>query len=206
MNTFLNLNRDKLKPIFMRVSLVFLGFVCIVLAIAYFSGNLPNGQLLFGILLTTGIGFPILVLFIGYIVWTLNHKARQKAFSKPPFNNIESIGFYKGFIDDSSKWALTEEIKEGKLNGFTLKMDMSREKGRHTIEFETAVEWMKLDKSEYNLLTEKFKQYHIEFRIGSLVKQYNTKRPILKTVADLEEDLKLFTTLLRQEGFIPKME
>lgn len=188
----------------MRISLVFLGFVCIVLAIAYFSGSLPNGQLLCGILLTTGIGFPILGLFIGYIVWTLNHKARQKAFSNPPFNNIESIGFYKAFIDDSSKWALTEEIKEGKLNGFTLKMDMSREKGRHTIEFETAVEWMKLDKNEYNRLTEKFKQHHIEFRTGSLVKQYNTKRPILKTVADLEEDLKLFTTLLKQEGFEAK--
>ncbi|HRP37871.1 MAG TPA: hypothetical protein PLS50_08760, partial [Candidatus Dojkabacteria bacterium] len=62
------------------------------------------------------------------------------------------------------------------------------------------------DKNEYNRLTEKFKQHHIEFRIGSLVKQFNTKRPILKTVADLEEDLKLFTTLLKQEGFNPKME
>ncbi len=207
MDTFLTLNKDKLKPFFLRISLSFLGFVCIVFVIAYFSeGRLPNGQLLCAILLTAGIGFPILGLLVGYIGWTFNHKSRKKAFSKPPFNNIESIGFYKAFIDDNSKWALAEEIKEGKLNGFILKMDISKEKGRHTIEFETAVEWRKIDKCEYKRLTEKFKLHNMEFRIGSLVKYYNTRLTKLKTVADLEKDLKLFTTLLKQEGLNPKME
>jgi len=69
-------------------------------------------------------------MLIDYIVWLLNHKARQKAFSKIPFNEIEKIGFYKSYIDDSSKWSFTDEIKEGKFNGFTLRMDVFKEKVR----------------------------------------------------------------------------
>jgi len=181
-----------------------LGFVFIVLTLAYLTGNFPTGQLLIGVLLATGIGFPVFILLLGYLGWRLGQKARQKTFSKSPFNEIESIGFYKAFINHSSKWAFTEEIKEGKLNGFTLRMDLSKEKGRHTIEFQTPTEWKKIDKIEYNRLTEKFNQYHVEFKIGSLVKQYDTKQQTLQTVSDLRKDLELFTTLLRQEGFEPQ--
>lgn len=104
-------------------------------------------------------------------------------------------------MDNSSKWAFTEEIKEGKLNGFTLTMDLSQEKGHHFIEFNIPVEWKRLDKHEYNRLTEKFKQHTAEFRIGSLVKQYDTRQQGLQTVSGLKQDLELFTALLRQEGF-----
>ncbi len=166
-------------------------------------GNFPNEKLLLTILLATGFGFPLFIMLLEYMIWLLNRKARQKAFSQIPFNQIENIGFYKSYIGDSSKWSFTDEIKEGKLNGFTLRMDVSKEKG-HTIEFDIPTEWKKLDKSEYNRLTEKFKQHNVEFRIGSLVKQYDTKRPALQTVSDLKQDLEVFTTLLRQEGFEPK--
>jgi hypothetical protein len=142
-------------------------------------------------------------MLIGYFVWLLNHKARQKAFSKIPFNEIERIGFYKSYIGDSSKWSFTDEIKEGKLNGFTLRMDVSKDKNQ-TIQFDTPTEWRKLDKSEYGRLTDKFNQHSVKFRIGGLVRHYDTKRPILQTVSDLKQDLELFTTLLRQEGFEPK--
>lgn len=204
MDTFLQLNKEKLRPVFIRISLVFLGVVSIVLAIAYLTGNLPNGQLLLSIILATGIGFPLFIMFLGYIVWQLNRNSRQKAFSKVPFDQIENIGFYKAYLDDNSKWALTEEIKEGKLNGFILRMDLSKEKGYHFIEFNIPVEWKKLEKSEYSRLTEKFKQHNAEFRIGSLVKQYDTRQKSSQTVSDLRQDLERFTTLLRQEGFEAK--
>lgn len=202
MDTFLALNRDKLKFIFVQLSLVLLGLVSIVLVIAHLAGNFPNGQLLLGIMLATCIGFPLFIMLLGYMIWLLNHKARQNAFSKIPFNQIENIGFYKSYIGNGSKWSFTDEIKEGKLNGFTLSMDVSKEKN-NTIEFNIPTEWKKLDKSEYNRLIEKFKQHGVEFRIGSLVKQYDTKRPALQTIPDLKQDLELFMTLLKQEGFEP---
>lgn len=205
MDTFLQLNRDKLRPLFIRVSFTFLGVVSTVLVIAYLTGNLPNKQLLLSIILVTGIGFPLFIIFLGYLVWLLNHKARQKTFSKKPFNQIESIGFYKAYLDESSKWALTEEIKEGKLNGFLLTMNLSKEKGSHFIEFDIPVEWKRIEKKEYYSLISKFKQHNAEFRIGSIVKLYNTKQKALQSISDIKHDLEIFTILLRQEGFEPKI-
>ena len=204
MDTFLQLNREKLKTIFIRLSLVLLGVASIVLAIAYLTGNLPNRQLLISIILVTGIGFPLFILSLGYMVWSLNRRARQKVFFKTPFNLIENIGFHKAYLDESSKWALTEEIKEGKLNDFALRMNLSKEKGYHFIEFDIPVEWKKLGKSDYNSLTEKFKQHNAEFRIGSIAKFYDTRQQASQTVSDIKQDLEIFTTLLRHSGFEPK--
>jgi hypothetical protein len=204
MDTFLELNRQKLKPVFVRLSLTLLGLVSIFLLAAYLTRNLPNGQLLLSVLFATGIAFPILIMLLGYMIWLLNRKARKNAFSKTPFNQIESIGFHKSYIGDTSKWSFTDQISEGKLNGFTLRMDISKEKGYQFIEFDIPVEWKKLDKSEFSRLTKKFKQHNAEFRIGSIVKQYDTRQQPFQTVSNLQQDLELFTTLLRQESFEPK--
>lgn len=203
MDTFLKLNRNKLSPTFFRLSFVLLGAVFLVLTIAYFTHNLPNRQLLLVIILATSIGFALLIMFLTYIVWLLNCKARKRVFTKSPFNQIENIGFYKAYKGDNSKWMFTDEIKKGTLNGFTLTMDISKEKS-HTLEFEIETKWKELNKSEYNRLMEKFKQQNIEFRIGSLVKYYNIKRPLLKSLSDLKQELELFTSLLHKEGFEPK--
>lgn len=180
-----------------------MGLVSVVLLIAYLTGNFPSGQLLLSIILVTGIVFPFLIIFVGYVGWQINHKVRQKSFSKVPFSDIENIGFYKAYIGDDSKWSFTDEIKQGHINGFTLTMDVSKEK-RHTLEFHIPTEWKKLDKNEFSRLTQKFKQKNVEFRIGSLVKQYNTAQPEFRTVSELQQDLELITTILLQEGFEPK--
>ena len=204
MDTFLELNRHKLKPFFVRISLILLGVVSIFVLIPYLAGNLPNEQLLLYIILATGIAFPLFIMLLGYLTWQLNHKARQKTFAKTPFNQVDNIAFYKAYIGDTSKWSFTDEIKEGKLNGFTLRMDLSKEKGHHFIEFDIPVEWKRLDKSEFNRLTEKFKQHNAELRIGSIAKQYDTRLITLQTVSALKQDLELFTALLKQEGFEPR--
>ncbi len=205
MDTFLELNRQKLKPAFFRISLILIGLVLLIFLISFLAtGNLPDGQLLLSIILATGIVFPVFIMLLGYLTWLLNHKARQHVFSKIPFDQIENIGFYKSYIGDTSKWSFTDVIKEGKLNGFTLRMDLSKEKGRHFIEFDIPVEWKKLDKSEFNRLIEKFKQHSAEFRIESITKQYDTRQRTIPTVSDLNQDLELFTALLRQEGFEAK--
>lgn len=203
MDTFLELNRHKLKRAFFLASLVSLGPVALFVLPAYFFGNLQTGQLLTSIILGIGIGSLFLIL-LTYLTWLVNRRARHKVFAKAPFYDIENIGFYKSYIGSNSKWSLTEEIREGKLNGFTLRMDFSKERGRHFIEFNIPVEWKKLDKIEFNRLTQKLKQHNIELRIGSLVKLYDTKQQMLPTVSELKHDLELFTTLLQQEGFKPK--
>ena len=205
MNTFLELNRQKLKPVFFRISLVLLGLVLLTFLMVYLATeNLPNGQLLLSIILAIGICFPLFIMLLGYLMWLLNRKARQNTFSKRPFDHIENIGFYKVYIGDTSKWSFTDELKEGKFNGFALKMNLSKEKGHHFIEFDIPLEWKKLDKIEFKRLTEKFKQQNAEFRIGSVVKQYDTRQEPVQTVSNLKQDLEVFTTLLRQEGFKAK--
>lgn len=204
MDTFLRLNRQKLKPAFIRISLVSLGLISIFLVFAYLTGNLPEGQLLLSIILTTGVGFPLFIMLLGYLTWLLNHKARQNTFSKTPFNQIENIGFYKAYVGDMSKWSFTDEIKEGTVNGFNLRMDISKEKGHRFIEFDTPVHWKKLDNAEYNRLSEQLKQFNAELRIGSIAKQYDTRKQTLQTASDLKKDLELFTALLRQEGIKAK--
>lgn len=204
METFFQLNRDKLTTTFGRLSLIFAGVISVVLLIAYLTGNLPNGQLLLSIILLTAIGFPVFIILLGYIGWQVNRKARQKAFSKLPFNDIESIGFSKAYVGDNSKWSFADEIKKGGVNGFTLTMDISKEK-RHTLEFDIPTQWKMLDKNEFSRLKEKFKQHNIEFRMSSLVKQYDTTQTEFLTISELKIDLELATTLLLKEGFKPKI-
>ena len=153
MDTFLKFNREKLKSIFIRLSLICLGFVFIVLTIAHLTGNFPSGQLFIKILLVAGVGFPFFIMLLGYLTWLLSHNARQKAFSKIPFNQIATIGFYDAYLDEKSKWSFTDEIRKGQLGGFTLTMDISKEKA-HTLEFDIPTEWKRLDKNEYKRLTE----------------------------------------------------
>jgi len=205
MHKFLELNRAKLKFAFTRTSLIFLTVVSIFLGIGYLTGNLPDAVLLFTILFTAGIIFPLFIILITYFTWLHKSSVRRKLFSKTPFDQTKNIGFYKSYLNLNTKWFFTEEVKEGKLNDFLLVVDVCRDKN-HVIEVTAATEWKKLDKSEYTRLHEKFRQYGIELRIGCLVKRYNTKRLTVHTVSDLESDLLQFTSLLKQEGFEPQKQ
>lgn len=168
------------------------------------TGTVPNGQFLLSLLIVTCVGFPVFIMLLGYLIWQLNHKVKQKVFTRTPFDQVDKIGFYRTHIGDTSKFSFTDEIKEGKFNGFTLKMDLSKEKGRRFIEFDIPVEWKKLDRIEFSRLTKKLKQYNAEFRIGSIVKLYDTRQHTLQTISELKADLERFTVLLRQEGFETK--
>jgi len=174
------------------------------MSVAYMTGNVPNGQLLLYVLIVACIGIPVLIMLLGYLIWQVNHKGRLKAFAKTPFDQVDKIGFFKTHTGDTSKWSFTDEIKEGNINGFTLRMDMSKEKGQRFIEFDIPVEWKKLDNGEFNRLTEEFKHYNAEFRIGSIAKHYDTRQQTIQTISDLKRDLELFTALLIKEGFEAK--
>lgn len=203
MDTFLTLNKKKLRFAFTTCSLSLLVLAFISLAIAFFTGNFPDAKLLFVILFAAGIGLPLFIILLAYLGWQHKQVSRKKTFSKNPFDQIESIGFYKAYTNQASRWFFTEEIKEGKLNGFTFIADVNRE-ASHIIEIEALTEWQKIDKSEYDYLSKKFKQFNIEFGIGSLIKQYDTKRLNFHTIQELKADLIHFTQTLKQENFEPR--
>ncbi len=203
MDTFFKLNKEKLKFAFAATLLILLGLVLLVLIIAYFTKTLPDTKLIITILLTTTIVAPVFIISIVYLVGLFNHKLKRKLFSRAPFDKLENIGFYKSYLNIDNKWQLTEEIRECKIEGFTLKCNLALDK-KNTIEIEAPTEWKKLDKNEYKRLSGKLKNYNIDFRIGSLVKLYETNQLILRTEGELKEDIKHFTDLLRQESFEPK--
>ena len=130
-------------------------------------------------------------------------KARQKAFSRKPFGQIHEIGFCKIFIGETSRWAFTEEILEGNVNGFIVRANLSEEKPNHTLEFTIPLAWKKIDEQEFKQISQKFQLQQAEFGIGRINKYYNSKSHSLQYVTDLKNDLDSFTTMLRDEGFQP---
>jgi hypothetical protein len=205
MNKFLELNRHKLKFAFTTTALMFLAILLVLLAIGYFKDQLPKGNLLIIIFLVAAIGFPILILIISYLAWQFKQAKKEKAFSKPPFDQLENIGFSNALINTKTKWAYTEEVKVGNVNGFNLIGDVSNNKS-HILEFRVLVALKKIKKSEYERISKKFGNYNIEFELGSLVKKYNTKRLSVHTIQNLKRDLEEFTELLKHEGFEPQKE
>ena len=119
MDTFISLNKSKLKFAFSATSLILLGLVSVILIIAYFSNGQPGIELLMTILLTAGVGFPIFIVLIAYLTWLYRRSLRRKLFAKAPFNQLENIGFSKSYLNIDTKWHFTEEIKEKIINSVT---------------------------------------------------------------------------------------
>ena len=203
MGKFLELNRWKLRFAFTTASLILMVPLSVIWIVAYINESLPDLQLVATIVFTAGVAFPTFILLLGYLTWLQKTIIRKKALSKVPFNQIESLGFYTSLINEQTKWHMTEEINQGMINGFILRFDIAPDKS-HIIQVEAPVEWQQIDKRKYNRLSKKFKRFNIEFRIGSLVKQYNTRRITVRSIVELQKDLEHFTEILEIEGFRPK--
>jgi len=201
--TFLELNKEKFKSIYIRIALAFTIVASLSLAIGYLSVGLPDLKTLLFTLLATTIGFPIIIMFLGYLVWLINRKARNRAYFKSPFNQLERIGFYNIAFNVKSKWSFTDEIKQSQLNGFNMTMNLSKEKG-NTIECEILTEWKQLDKIEFTRIQEKFSLHNIIFIVGGFVKLFDLNKIDHTSVFDLQKELELYVELLSQEGFVPK--
>jgi len=200
--TFLALNRKKLKFAYAATAITFLALVLVILGIALFNDAVPSIGLIVAILVVAGIVFPIFTIFLGWLGWHYKKRKRTKAFLTPPFDELDRIGFRRSLVNENSKWVFTDEAWQGKFNGFTILCNVVNER-YHIIEMEVFCQRRQLEKAEFAALSEKFKQYDIEFGFGSLVKQYDTKRLTIYTAAELKNDLEQFTRLLKQEGFEP---
>lgn len=203
MDGFLKLNRHKLKFAFVSTSLIFLSIAIIFLVIGYFNNQLPNTILLITILLVAGIGLPIFIMALAYLEWLFKRKVRNRAFSKPPFDQLENIGFSKSFINEKIKWFFTEETKEGSINNFKIKCDITRENSKK-IQFKAFVEHKQIDKNEFKRLEHYLKKHEITFDFGGFTKTHDIRRPEIVSAKQLESDLFEFIELLKKEGFEPR--
>jgi hypothetical protein len=203
MDTFYKLNKEKIRFGFVVSSLILIGFVLFVLAIAYFTNNMPHKELLFVIFLAASIGFPILIIMLPYILCLYMQKIRKKLFSVEPFNQLQSIGFVDTFTNIHTKWHFTEKVKTALMDGYTLIVDISVGSNNAFI-FEIPVEWKMLDKASFNELTDKFKKHNINFGIECLKKRYQINKQTFLNIDELKLDLEKFVELIKEEGFEPK--
>ena len=203
MDGFLKLNRHKLRFAFIATSLIFLSLALIFLVIGYYNEQLPDIILLTTILLVAGIGFPIFIISIAYLEWLSKRRVRKRAFSKPPFNQLDKIGFSLSLINEKTKWFFTEESKESVINDFKIKCDITRENSK-TIQFKALVNYRQIDKDEFKHLEQHFKNHGIIFDFEGLVKMYDMKKPTIHSAQQLKSDLIKFTELLKKENFKPQ--
>jgi len=180
-----------------------LTIVLILFIIGYFNGQIPDIILLTTVLLAAGLGFPTFIIAIAYIEWISKRRVRKRAFSKPPFDQLDKIGFLKSFINKKTKWYFTEETKEAIINNFKIKCDITREDSK-TIQFKALVNHRQIDKADIKQLERQFKRQDIMFDFEGLIKMYDIKRPTIVSAQQLESDLIKFTELLKKEGFEPK--
>jgi hypothetical protein len=205
MYRFLQLNRHKLKFAFKATSFLFVALVSIAFTLVFINGQVPDLTLLITVFLFAGVVFPLFTLFISYLAWYYKQWAKSKVFSKAPFDQLHELGFSDKLQAEKTKWAFTEEVKGGKINGFDVIADVLYDK-RHMIEVRVYPAWKRLDRDEYKSLTRELKAQDIEFDIGCLVKQYNTKRLSMLTIDDLKRDLEELTELLKRNGFEPQTQ
>jgi hypothetical protein len=201
-NEFIKLNGSKLLFAFKATSIIFLTIAIILLTISFFAGQLPDLVLLTVILLTSGIGLPFFILIIAYLEWLSKQGIRKRAFSKPPFDQLDKIGFNRSFINDKNKWYFTETIKEGIINDFKIKCNVTRENSK-TILFKALTEPRRIEKNEFKILEIGFQRSDIMFDEGGLTKFYNINLPTVRTIEHLKSDLEQFTSTLKKENFNP---
>jgi hypothetical protein len=109
MRQFLNLNRHKLKFAFKAASLIFSTLILAVFLIAYFNeGPAEIDAIVFGLFLF-GIVLPCFIIFISYLAWDYKQRAKRKAFSKSPFDQLHELGFSDSLLNENSKWSFTEK-------------------------------------------------------------------------------------------------
>ena len=205
MNQFLQLNRHKLKFAFKVISLLFVTLISIAFILAVVNGHVPDYGLIAIVFLTAGIAFPCFIIFISYLAWYYKQWAKRRAFSTQPFNQLYMLGFTDRLQGERTKWAFTQEVKAGTINGFDLIADILYD-NRQIITVRAFTAWRQIDKIEYRRLSKEFSAYDIEFDTGCFVKKYNTKRMSHLSINNLKSDLEEFTSLLRRNGFEPETQ
>ena len=200
MNTFLKLNLRKIRFAYIVSVVSLLSFTAIILLIAYLQGHHPYKELLAAILFTDIFVSPILIISIGYFIWTINRFKRNQAFLNAPFDKLDEIGFQISLKNEKTKWHFTEEVKEAIINGFQVQCDVIIDNGKY-FEFEMLNTFKQIDSNEYHRLEKLLSEYSGYFKFDTVAKRYQISKADKLNVRDIKIELQQFTIMLKQEGF-----
>ncbi|WP_172826797.1 hypothetical protein [Flammeovirga sp. SJP92] len=122
--TFLQLNKHKLKYLIITCTLI--GFVASEL---FYWGIMHNNQNEINLLinvstcLSIGFIFTLIVFSFAYIEWASKMYFRQKVYKLISMKELKLYGFKFKKINTDSNFFFTEEILEGKIEGFNVFFD-----------------------------------------------------------------------------------
>ena len=200
MDRFIDLNRKKVAFSFLTNSILFLSFLLIY---NYYKGKALDLNTI--LLLSAGVGLPVLLIAAEWYQWYQKKSIRLKAFTLSPFDKLAEIGFQKHYVFAHSKLLFTEEVKRGEINDFDIICDVDRNSPKQ-IDFKATTKSRKIPKKEFKELKLTLKTHNIQFVSGTPIKSYNLKSIPYSNITDLDSDLKQFVDLLKDNGFEPLKE
>lgn len=205
MKPFLALNKHKLPFAYGVISLIFVVLVLLVFLGAAVIGNASIGiddvPLIISVFLSAGIGMPVFILFAAYIEWLQNRYFRKRAFQRPPFNQLHTIGFKSALLHMENKWLFTEETLATIIHGFSIRCTVEKNKPNQLCFQASAATLVPFAKWAPVL-----KKHGIVLDFEGPMLCYNSKKPSVKTIESLQKNLEKMTEILLQQGFTPRLD
>lgn len=201
MKLFWALNKYKMKFAFVFCSLAGFGVVFLLFLIGYARGwDMPDVSERNWIFLGAGLGFPVFILAVAYLEWIGKFRKGKRIFAAPPFNELESIGFFLGLKNRESKWQFTEIVMAAEIDGYSLVCETDKER-RNAFSMTIYLRPQQFDNQKLAALTRKFAACKIEFNNFVARKWYNFRKPTVTSIDEVAKEIQELTRLLRDEGY-----
>lgn len=198
MNLFWQLNRNKLKSVFLFCSLAFLCAVSVLLAFTFYYNQFPDLNLLIRILIFAGLVLPVFCISVSIIAWILDNKKYLRIISKSSLKELENYGYRYSKVNEDSKWFYTSQKLSKNVNGFDIKLEIIKD----TISFSLFGFHKGIEESRYNELKKKVKNLNFNvFFVGNFIREINIKNLNDLKIYDLEDDFEELTQLLLKYGY-----
>jgi len=110
MNDLIRTNFKKLKFTFLFISILFGLLTSILLAVAAFSNQFPDFNLLLVIALGSLIVLPLFISLITISVWLVKYKQQRRFFDYIMESHLLPVGFHREISNLKSKWKFADEI------------------------------------------------------------------------------------------------
>lgn len=198
MNLFWQLNRNKLKSVFLFCSLAFLCAVSVLLAFTFYHNQFPDLNLLIRILIFAGLVLPVFCTSVSIIAWILDNKKYLRIISKSSLKELENYGYRYSKVNEDSKWFYTSQKLSKNVNGFDIKLEIIKDK----ISFSLFGFHKGIEESRYDELKKNVKNLNFNvFFVGNFIREINIKNLNDLKIYDLEDDFEELTQLLLKYGY-----
>jgi hypothetical protein len=185
------------------MSIIFTSIVLILFSIGLINNQRPDLELFFMVIFSAGIGFPILVIIVGFIRWRWDYLVTNRNFNAFPFSQLDSLGFKKIIENEGSKTRFINEYYTGKINDFIIDCVVDTQNENKLLNFKYYVNIKPLNRTDFKKLEKEFRfqDGYIDFKW--ITKKYHYKNHRLKSVQDLEKELIDFGKMILKENIEP---